>query len=174
MFLAPAYSKRRWEQLADLLSAVQNRTQIRFRSFIKERDTDYVSVKTTTYGCYGLLGYGKGGERASYLPYMVDEIEWTRKYWKITLSFHSQILYLIEAYFTSFSSRFHRSQDIFPFVCLNQCYTSLTTLSLVDQSVRRMYWVWSYCFAVNLPNSWISNDCNEGTGKEHIILWSRQ
>ncbi|EJD74312.1 hypothetical protein LOAG_18353 [Loa loa] len=62
-FLAPAYSRRHWEQLADLLLEVQNRTQIKFRSFIKERDTDYVSVKITTYGCYGLLGYGKGGER---------------------------------------------------------------------------------------------------------------
>ncbi|VDK69661.1 unnamed protein product [Litomosoides sigmodontis] len=62
-FLAPAYSKRRWEQLADLLFEVQNRTNIKFRSFIKERDTDYVSMKMTTYGCYGLLGYGRGGER---------------------------------------------------------------------------------------------------------------
>uniref|UniRef100_A0AAF5Q675 Major sperm protein n=1 Tax=Wuchereria bancrofti TaxID=6293 RepID=A0AAF5Q675_WUCBA len=63
LWISPAYSRRRWEQLADLLFQVQNRTNIKFRSFIKERDNDYVSVKTTTYGCYGLLGYGKGGER---------------------------------------------------------------------------------------------------------------
>ncbi|VDM10886.1 unnamed protein product [Wuchereria bancrofti] len=65
LWISPAYSRRRWEQLADLLFQVQNRTNIKFRSFIKERDNDYVSVKTTTYGCYGLLGYGKGGERVS-------------------------------------------------------------------------------------------------------------
>ncbi|MCP9262354.1 ShTK domain-containing protein [Dirofilaria immitis] len=63
LWISPAYSKQRWEQLADLLFEIQNRTNIKFRPFIKERDNDYVSVKMTTYGCYGLLGYGKGGER---------------------------------------------------------------------------------------------------------------
>ncbi|KAL3993576.1 ShK domain-like family protein [Acanthocheilonema viteae] len=63
LWISPAYSRHRWEQLADLLFEVQNRTNIKFRSFIKEQDADYVSVKMTTYGCYGLLGYGKGGER---------------------------------------------------------------------------------------------------------------
>lgn len=78
-FLAPAYSRRRWEQLADLLFKVQNRTNIKFRSFIKERDTDYVSVKMTTYGCYGLLGYGKGGERVSCTPCKVSSGHKLRK-----------------------------------------------------------------------------------------------
>uniref|UniRef100_A0A915PPL4 ShKT domain-containing protein n=1 Tax=Setaria digitata TaxID=48799 RepID=A0A915PPL4_9BILA len=63
IWISPAYSKRRWQQLAELLFEVQNRTNLRFRPFIKERDTDYISVKVTTYGCYGLLGYGNGGER---------------------------------------------------------------------------------------------------------------
>ncbi|VDN05389.1 unnamed protein product [Thelazia callipaeda] len=63
IWISPAYTKSRRTQIGTFLRVIQNATNIRFRSYAKERDVDYISVKIITYGCYGVIGFGRGGER---------------------------------------------------------------------------------------------------------------